>query len=162
MSKLKVLTNLDNKQNLYVSGTHNIYTSGSFNASISTTQDGMYSVDEALHVLDSVIEENYNNVQAAYDNVRFQYTGTFDSNGEELLNLTSLAPYGSTYFTNQNLTDVNIQVLVDTEGDSHYKNDLLSLELYASGNYLMVKLEAPGSPNKPYRLSAINETILPI
>lgn len=160
MSNLKVLTNLDNKQDVYVSGTLKINSDTSFNASITRNADGMYDVDGAVHALDTAIENNYNNIQTAYESVRFQYTGSFNNSGVALLNLTNLA--GATYFADSNLKDINVQVLVDTENDGRYKNDLVSVELYVDGSSLMLTVDAPASPNKNYRVLAINETVLPL
>lgn len=162
MSNLKVLTNLDSKQDIYVSGSHKLHTTASFNMLVATSSDGMYDVDGAMHALDVYISSSYFGVQHAYQNVRLQYTSSFDAQGNTLLNLTSLSPSGTLYFASGNLQDVNVQVLVDTDNNSHYKNDLVSIELYPSGSSLMANIDAPTSANKPYRLLVINETVLPI
>lgn len=160
MSNLKVLTNLDGKQDVYVSGSLKVKSTTGFNANITRNADGLYDVDGAVHALDSAISTNNTSIQTAYENVRFQHTGSFNGSGIALLNLTTLA--GASYFSTSNLKDINVQVLVDTEADGRYKNDLVSVELYADGASLMLNVEALASPNKEYRILAINETILPI
>ena len=161
MSNLKVLTNLDSKQDVYVSGSQKLFTSSSFNdTNIVTSSAGMYDVDGAIHALDSLIKQNHDNVQDAYSNVRYQHTASFNSEGTAELNLTLLA--NSSYFGVNNLKDINVQVMVDTNNDGHYTNDLLSIELHVSSSSLMLSIDAPGSPNKPYRVLAINETVLPL
>lgn len=160
MSNLKIYTNLDSKQDVYVSGSQKLYSATSFNASITRNGDGMYDVDGAVHALDTTIKNNYENVQAAYQSVRYQHTGSFNESGNALLNLTTLA--GALYFADSNLKDINVQVMVDTENDGKYKNDLVSVELYASGGSLMLNVDAPASAGKPYRVLAVNETVLPL
>lgn len=165
---LKVLTDLVVEQNIIVSGSNVVsgseylYTTETFtNAIVTSSNDGMYDVDVAIHALDSAIGTLGNSVKQAYEGVRAVLTGTLDENGNKKINLTTSAVSGSDYFNTSALKLVDVSVLLAGE-DLVYKNDLLSIQVYSSGSALWVELDAPASPNANYRLIAVNSDNLPL
>lgn len=158
---LKVYTVLDAKQDINASGSVKVFTSASFNrTSIVTSSAGMYDLDGALHELDQAIVDKGIEIKDAYEAVRFKKSDVLDESGKALLNLTSLASSGASYFTTGNLQDIAIDLLVDTEKNGRYKNDMASVQLYSSASSLWAEIDAPGASTAPYRFIAVNETIL--
>jgi len=158
---LTVYTNLDAKQDINASGSVKIFTSDSFNrTSIITSSAGMYDLDGALHELDQAIVDKGIEIKDAYEAVRYKKSDVLDESGKALLNLTSLASSGASYFTTGNLQDIAIDLLVDTEKNGRYKNDMASVQLYSSASALWAEIDAPGASAAPYRFIAVNETIL--
>lgn len=162
---VRVLADLEALQDVTVSGSLIITTDTAFSASaIVTGSAGEYSVDEAFHTLDqSVYQTNANianavaGVVAAYNNNRYIFSGSLDSSGSALLNLTTGIVSGSENFSSTELAKVTVNLLIDTNGDGKYRNDLTSYELYISGGELLVGVDAPASPNSNYRLIVSNE-----
>lgn len=168
-NKIRVLTNISASQNVIVSGSTVISgskllaTTSSFdNSSVVTSSDGLYNVDEAIHGLDNGITTLKNNIKTAYDSVRAVITGTLGLSGNEKINLTTTIPSGSLYFTTSSLTSVGASVLVVTEEDEIYRNDLISLQLFNSASYLWAEIDAPTSINDPYRLIVVYHGSLPL
>lgn len=163
MSKrpLKSLNDLNARKNAAVSGTLNIFTTASFNVfSIPTSSAGMYSVDYALHAFDQNISDNYYSIKNSYDGARFKAQDNLDINGNAVINLTADAPAGATYFNTGNLADISIDLLVDTNNNGIYRNDLASVQLSIQTGSLIAEISAPGASNKPYRFLAVNEAAL--
>lgn len=98
-----------------------------------------------------------NQATTAYDRLRFVTSSVLNVNGAAEINLTTAATSGSTYFNTASLTNVTVDVMVDTNSDGRYKYELLAIELFASASNLWVLVDAPGAANKNYRLIAINE-----
>lgn len=157
MSDLKNYADLTIKQDANVSGTMTVKSDAAFNANIVTSSDGLYDIDNAFHALDEKTIEYKQNIKSAYEGARFKYTGSFNASGLASINLTSLAPSGTTYFNTSSIDKVDVQILVDTGNNLHYTNDLVSVELSASQNHLFLNLEALGAANKDFRILAINE-----
>lgn len=160
MSNTKVLNNLNIKQDVYISGSQKIKSTQAFNNNITTSSAGMYDINSAFQVLDTKIVDNKQVIKNAYEAGRYKYTGSFDANGDATINLTSLATSGSAYFSISKIDNIDVQVLVDSNGDLHYKNDLVSVQLYSSGQNLLLELSAPAAASKPFRILAINQVDL--
>lgn len=94
----------------------------------------------------------------AYNRLRYLTTSSLDINGEALINLTNTAVSGNAYFSTASLTEISVDVMVDTNGDGRYKQDLLAVELFNSASCLWVSVSAPAAMNRNYRLIAINES----
>jgi len=162
---VRVLADLEALQDVVVSGSLIITTDTAFSASaIATGAVGEYSVDEAFHTLDqSVYQTNANianaiaGVVTAYNNNRYIFSGSLDSSGSAVLNLTTSIISGSENFSSTELAKVTVNLLIDTNGDGRYRNDLTSYEIYTSGSELLVSIDAPASPNNNYRLIVSNE-----
>lgn len=168
-NKIRVLTNLSASQNVIVSGSSIISgskllaTTSSFNkANIVTASGGMYDLDVAIHALDTGLTTLKYNIKSAYDSIRAVLTGALDNNGNKKINLTTAATSGSVYFTTESLTSVGASVLIDTDTNDVYKNDLVSLQLFNSASYLWAEIDAPEAANDYYRLMLVNHKLLPI
>ena len=168
-NKIRVLTNISASQNVIVSGSTVISgskllaTTSSFNnSSIVTSSDGFYNMNSAIHGLDTGITTLKNNIKTAYNSIRAVLTGALDSSGNKKINLTSTIPSGSLYFTTASLTSVGASLLIDTESDNAYKNDLVSFQLFNSASYLWAEIDAPAATNDYYRLIVVNHGSLPI
>ncbi len=168
-NKIRVLTNISASQNVIVSGSTIISgskllaTTSSFNnSSIATSSDGFYNMNSAIHGLDTGITTLKNDIKTAYNSIRAVLTGTLDSSGNKKINLTSTIPSGSLYFTTASLTSVGASLLIDTENDNAYKNDLASFQLFNSASYLWAEIDAPAATNDYYRLIVVNHGSLPV
>jgi hypothetical protein len=168
-NKIKVLSNLTASQDIIVKG--NTVTSGSKqlstdtafnNAVVATSSDGMYNVDEAIHAIDTGLTTLKNDIKNAYNLVRAVLTGTLESNGNKKINLTTTIVSGSLYFNTSSLTRIEASLFIDENGDSTYKNDLASLQLYNSASYLWVEIDAPAATNDAYSLILKNQFLLPL
>jgi hypothetical protein len=158
---LTIYTNLDAKQDINASGSVKVFTSESFNrTTIITSSAGMYDLDSALHELDQAIVDKGVEIKNAYEAVRYRKSDSLDNEGKALLNLTDLAAYGESYFNTGSLQDIAIDLLVDTNSDGKYKNDMASVQLYVSASALWAEIDAGGAPSAPYRFIAVNETVL--
>lgn len=98
-----------------------------------------------------------NQATTAYDRLRFVTASVLDGQGVVEIDLTSQATSGSTYFNTSSLTQVTVDVMVDTDGDGRYKYDLIAVELFESSSNLWVRVDAPAAATRNYRLIAINE-----
>lgn len=165
LDTVRVLSDLEAKQDVIVSGSLIITTTASFDTiPVVTSSGGGYDVDEALHqVNNSVYQTNVNianaiaGFAAEYNKNRFTFTGSLDASGSKEINLTTSIVSGSLNFASGNLFDIAIDFLLDTNGDGKYRNDLTSYQIFASGSDLYVAIDAPASPNCNYRLSVQNQ-----
>lgn len=168
-NKIRVLTNISASQNVNIKGTTVISGSKMLNTdeafnniTLTTSSEGMYNLDEAVHGLDSGLTTLKNNIKTAYDSIRAVLTGTLDNSGNKKINLTTDVVSGSIYFTTQSLTSVGASVLVDENGTDIYKNDLVFLQLFNSASYLWAEIDAPAAVGDAYRLIVVNHGSLPI
>lgn len=149
-----------NDSNVAISG--NLLLSGSGLNSVPSASEGMYSVDVAIQALDQAIEDKGAEIRSAYEAVRFRHFGTLGPYGLSRLNLTQLATSGSEYFASGNLKDITVDLLIDTNGDGIYRNDMASIHLFASGSSLYADIDAPSAAGNPFRFIAVNETLLDV
>lgn len=129
---------------------------------VPLTNDGMYNAETAIRVIDQSIETKAAKIRAAYEAVRFRHFGTLSGFGTATLNLTQLSTSGSEYFNATNIKDITVDLLVDTNGDGIYRNDLASIHLFTQNGDLIAQIEAPSAVNSPYRFIAVNETLLDV
>jgi len=156
----KVLFEVNDSQ-VVVSGNIMLSGSGEFN-NVSRTNNGMYSIDTALHAIDQAIEDKGAEIRSAYEAVRFRHFGTLGPYGLTRLNLTQLATSGSQYFASGNLKDITIDLLIDSNGDGVYRNDMASIILFVSGSNLYADIDAPSAAGNAFRFIAVNETLLDV
>ena len=162
---VSVLADLVATQNVTVNGALDISTTSSFGvANIATSSDGFYDVDAAIHRIDESLGQFTQNIANAFGGVinqynsrRYVYTGSLDASGSATINLTSQIPSGSTYFNTSSINNISVDILLDTENNGKYKNDLVSYEIYESGSEVYVHVDAVSAQNINYRLLVINE-----
>lgn len=150
-----------NDTQIVVSGNLMLSSSGAFN-SVLTSSDGMYNLDTALHAIDQTIQDKGAEIRSAYEAVRFRHFGTLGPMGLTRLNLTQLATSGSDYFASTNIKDITVDLLIDTNNDGNYRNDMASIVLFASGSNLYADIDAPTAAGNPFRFIAVNETLLDV
>lgn len=149
-----------NDSNVAISG--NLMLSASQPLNNVALVGGMYDVGEALRVIDQSIETKAAKIKAAYEAVRFRHFGTLSAFGTARLNLTQLSTSGSEYFNSTNIKDITVDLLVDTNNDGVYTNDLASIHLLTENGDLIAEIEAAAASNSPYRFIAVNETLLDV
>lgn len=150
-----------NDTQVVVSGNLMLSSSGAFN-SVLTSSNGMYNLDTALHAIDQTIQDKGAEIRSAYEAVRFRHFGTLGPMGLTRLNLTQLATSGSDYFASTNIKDITVDLLIDTNNDGNYRNDMASIVLFASGSSLYADIDAPSAAGNPFRFIAVNETLLDV
>lgn len=162
---VSVLADLIATQNVTISGALDLSTTSSFGiANITTSSDGFYDVDAAIHRIDESLGQFTQNIANAFGGVinqynsrRYVYTGSLDASGSATINLTSEVTSGSTYFSTASINNISVDILLDTENNGKYKNDLVSYEVYESGSEVYVHIDAVSGQNINYRLLVINE-----
>lgn len=162
---LRILADLDAKQNVSVSGSLAIHTTSSFIVpQIVTSSANLYDVDVALHRIDEALQGFTSNIANAVGGVveqlnysRYVHTGSFDNNGTRTVNLTTEILSGSTYFSVSDLEKISVDVLIDTNGDGKYYNDLVSCVIFADAGNVKVTLDGPQAANRNFRLIVVNE-----
>jgi len=162
---LRILADLDAKQNVSVSGSLSIHTTSSFVVpQIITSSGNFYDVDAALHRIDEALQGFTSNIANAVGGVveqlnysKYTYTGSFDNSGTRTINLTTAVQSGSTYFSTADLDKISVDVLIDTNGDGKYYNDLVSCVIFADAGNVKITLDGPQAANKNFRLIVANE-----
>lgn len=149
---------------IVLAGTASLHTSASFtNVSISTssvTVEGVtYNVlnlDTALHQIDSAIGSIVSStaILNAYKRLRFQYSGTLDSNGEATVSLP-LTQAGGNAFPVADFNYTTADVMIDDGG--RWINDLVAVDMEVSSSQIHVSISAAAAPNTGFRLIAVNE-----
>ena len=165
---VSVLADLIAKQNITVSGSLSLKTTSSFVVpNVITSSDSLYDVDVALHRIDDSLQQFTANIANAFGGVvheynsrRYIFTGSLDSGGSAKINLTNIVPSGSTYFTTSSVNNISVDILLDTENNGKYKNDLVSYQLYQSSSNLYLEIDAAAASNVNYRLLVVNEETL--
>ena len=162
---VSVLSDLIATQNVTISGALDLSTTSSFTvANIVTSSDGFYDVDVAIHQIDESLQQFTQNIANAFGGVvnqynsrRYVFTGSLNVSGAATVNLTTGAVSGSTYFTTASIDSISVDILLDTENNNKYRNDLVSYQLYVSGSDVLIDIDGISAPNANYRLLAINE-----
>ncbi len=129
---------------------------------VPLTADNMYNAELAIRTIDQSIETKAAIIRNAYEAVRFRHFGTLGPYGLTRLNLTQLATSGSDYFASDNLKDITVDLLIDSNNDGVYKNDMASIHLFVSGGNLYADIDAPSAAGNPFRFIAVNETLLDV
>lgn len=93
-------------------------------------------------------------IQSVYNGVRHTVSGTLNGSGYAELDLTSVSAVG---FATANRHKIAVDVMVDDGTGLAYTNDLASVKLEESGSAVWVKVDAPATPNRGYRIVAVNE-----
>lgn len=93
-------------------------------------------------------------VQTVYNTYRHTVSGTLNGSGAAEVNLTSVSATGFDYL---DLHKIAVDVMIDDGTGLAYTNDLASVKLENSASQVYVKIDAPATPNRGYRLVAVNE-----
>ena len=162
---VRALTSIDAAENLSVTGTLNIRASSSFVVpTISTSSEGYYSLNTAIHSIDQSLQEanakivsSVGNLLGQYNASRYVFSGYLDSSGNESINLTTGAPSGSTYYTADQVSNLSVNILTDPNGDGIFTNNLLPYKLRPNNGQLFLDITAPGGANIMYRVTVSND-----
>lgn len=165
---IKVLSDLEALQDVTVDGSLIITATSSFSAiGVVTGTYGEYSVDDAFHKIDySVTQFNKNianavsSVTTQYNNNRYILNSSLNDSGSALINLTTQIASGTENFSALDVGNVSLDLLLDTNGDGRYRNDLTSYEIFASGSDLYVSIDTVLRQNNNFRLIVVNEKAL--
>lgn len=165
-SSIITTNEIDIKNNGIISGSLEVLQTGSF-GQLFVNRTGSYnnisnaySVQDGLNVVDALVLLDQSTIAAteietAYNNLRFQKTGSFDGQAATII-LTDENPL----FDSDSLTFITMDVLVKDENDLNdpsWRNDLVYFSIKTNiDNKLEVKIDAGGAATH-YRIVAINE-----
>ncbi len=132
----------------------NLIGTASFATSASYAQTSSYAINALT--ASTIIDGATTSIQNAYKRLRYQFSGTFDGNGEADI-LLPLTQNGGDSFPISDINYVKIDTLVDEDGK--WVNDLLAFSLDISSSQIHISLNAPAVPNTGFRIIAVNENI---
>jgi hypothetical protein len=132
----------------------NLIGTASFATSASYAQTSSYAINALT--ASTIIDGATTSIQNAYKRLRYQFSGTFDGNGEADI-LLPLTQNGGDSFPISDINYIKIDTLVDEDGK--WVNDLLAFSLDISSSQIHISLNAPAVPNTGFRIIAVNENI---
>jgi hypothetical protein len=152
--------------NLTIAATASLHTSASFsnisltpsNVTVEGVTYNVINLDTALHAIDAALANaglSANSVQSAYRALRYQYSGTFDLNGEWSGSLPLTQEGGKTAFPTADFNYITTDVVINDSG--RWVNDLIAIDLEVSSSAIWVSISAAAAANTGFRLVAINE-----
>lgn len=166
--KIKILTDVDGKQDLAVSGALTVKADSTFVIpSISTSSDGFYSLNNAIHKIDQSLQEvnarvvsSVGNVLGQYNASRYVFSGYFNASGSATINLTRGSPSGSVYFTESEIGNLSVNILTDYDGDGIFTNNLVPFQLRPASGDLFLDISAPSAPYVMYKATVTNDSAI--
>jgi len=166
--KIKILTDVDGKQDLAVSGALTVKADSTFVIpSISTSSDGFYSLNNAIHKIDQSLQEvnarvvsSVGNVLGQYNASRYVFSGYFDASGSATINLTRGSPSGSVYFTESEIGNLSVNILTDFDGDGIFTNNLVPFQIRPASGDLFLDIGAPSAPYVQYKVTVTNDSAI--
>lgn len=166
--KIKILTDVDGKQDLIVSGGLTVKADSTFVIpSILTSSGGFYSLNNAIHKIDQSLQEvnarvvsSVGNVLGQYNASRYVFSGYFDASGSATINLTRGSPSGSVYFTESEIGNLSVNILTDYDGDGIFTNNLVPFQLRPASGDLFLDISAPSAPYVMYKATVTNDSAI--
>ena len=166
--KIKILTDVDGKQDLAVSGALTVKADSTFVIpSISTSSDGFYSLNNAIHKIDQSLQEvnarvvsSVGNVLGQYNASRYVFSGYFDASGSATINITRGSPSGSVYFKESDIGNLSVNILTDLDGDGIFTNNLIPFQLRPSSGDLFLDISARSAPYVMYKATVTNDAAI--
>lgn len=166
--KIKILTDVDGKQDLTVSGALTVKADSTFVIpSISTSSDGFYSLSNAIHKIDQSLQEvnarvvsSVGNVLGQYNASRYVFSGYFDASGSAAINITRGSPSGSVYFKESDIGNLSVNILTDLDGDGIFTNNLIPFQLRPSSGDLFLDISARSAPYVMYKATVTNDAAI--
>ncbi len=151
---------------LTIAATASLHTSASFsnisltpsNVTVEGVTYNVINIDTALHAIDAALANagiSAASAQSAYRALRYQYSGTLDSNGEWSGSLPLTQESGKTAFPTTDFNYITTDVVVNESG--RWVNDLIAIDLEISSSAVWVTISAAAAANTGFRLVAINE-----
>jgi len=165
---IKILTDVDGKQDLSVSGTLTVKADSSFVIpSISTSSDGFYSINNAIHKIDKSLQDvnarvvsSVGNVLGQYNASRYVFNGFLNASGAVSINITRNSPSGTVYFKESDISNLSVNILTDFDGDGIFTNNLVPYQIRPSNGDLLLNISAPSAPNVMYKATVINDSAI--
>lgn len=165
---IRILTSVNSKKDLSVSGSVSIKADSQFVVpTISTGSNGSYSLNDAIHQIDTSLQiansrivSSVGNVLNQYNASRYVFSGYLDGSGSTEINITQNSPSGSSYFTVGDINNLSVNILTDVDGDGIFTNNLIPYQLKPISGDVILNISAPSAPHIQYQATVTNNSAI--
>ena len=165
---IRILTSVDSRKDLTVSGSVSVKTNSQFVVpTILTASNGIYSLDDAMHQIDTSLQiansrivSSVGNVLNQYNSSRYVFSGYLDASGSTSIDITRGSPSGSAYFTTNDINNLSVNILTDLDGDGIFTNNLVPYQLRAISGDVYLNISAPSAPFVQYQATVTNNSAI--